>query len=32
MEIIDLTVFEKVLNSLNKVIEVYNSDETKIAL
>lgn len=32
MGIIDLTAFEKVLNNLNEVIEVYNSDETKIAL
>ena len=30
MEIIDLTVFEKVLNSLNEVIEVYNSDKTNL--
>lgn len=32
MEIIDLTAFEKALNSLNEVIEVYKTDETKIAL
>ena len=30
MGIIDLTVFEKVLNSLNEVIEVYNSDKTNL--
>lgn len=30
MEIIDLTAFEKVLNSLNEVIEVYNSDKTNL--
>ena len=30
MEIIDLTAFEKALNSLNEVIEVYNSDKTNL--
>lgn len=30
MGIIDLTVFDKVLNSLNEVIEVYNSDKTNL--
>ena len=30
MGIIDLTAFEKALNSLNEVIEVYNSDKTNL--